>query len=428
LSFDRQNGDAESLQCLEDWVHSPGFDRVRSDFDSHFNQQMECLFALLDRAKVGENEISTLVEWSRDVESLRSITGDSLASLEQTLADVPLLLKIIENTLSTIASSSELTNEVVESIGRLSQDETTIPVLPAHGCSLVESDYVLNTDSPSILESVVGCHSTLGQWDDDTLDALMDAGEQAGVEDECDVAFLAECRDHLSALLQFFIQGWPVDRARLKSQSHDLLGLLEKWPTEASDLLSSRSQMMERLEHIMSVEPTAVTPVLPSGDRNRQVQIVPSRKMREVANWLAIQTCPRSKRYLNDVRSLSTTLGQSLGRDAPRIGKDIVNMLIGIDAITANSDPDSDTETLSGLGDRLRKILVNDFGYRVLGFDDLIGRSIHSLEGKAKLHKTVAVPNHASDEVVGLHTPGYLFEYETGRVDVVKSAEVIVSE
>jgi hypothetical protein len=441
ITLERPDVDVEVTECVEDWLQSPDFNHVRRLFDSQFNDQIACLFSLYDRTiqsnsdsqQDGENV--RWIEWRHAAEVLRAMTGSDQASLEDTFSDVSLLCEFVESTLRHIVSSTELDPEISEALDQLTHNQSTIPVPPTAGCSLVAVDYLLNHDLPIVAEHAEVIHSALGQWDDDALDAVIDQAENAGLEDECDVASLAEWRDSLSTLLQFFIQGWPVERARLKNQSQALFEFLLSWPTAASDFLFGRSEMMERLEQfIMPLEPNAgssATPdddslPTPNDDPSRQVQLVPSRKMRDVGVWLADQTCTRSQRFLHDVRTIATTLGQSLGRDTPRIGKDIVNMLIGIDAVAARKE--SDGQTLHDLGDRLREILVADFGYKILSFDDLIGRSIHSVQGQAKLHNTIPVPNHTSDEIVGLHTPGYVFQYANGRVDVVKPAEVIVAE
>ena len=172
----------------------------------------------------------------------------------------------------------------------------------------------------------------------------------------------------------------------------------------------------------MPVDPTSSSPAT---DAHRQVQVVPARKIKAIGHWLGEQACPRSKRFVHDVRSFGTTLGQSLGRDVPRLSKDLVNILIAIDALSANNSDEA--VTLIELGDKLREVLVSDFGYRVLDFDNLIGSSIDSFVGQVKPYETTADPSHSSGEIVGLRTPGYVFEHENGRLDVVSPAQVIVA-
>lgn len=428
IALERENQHSESTALIEDWLHSPDFNRFRSDFDSHFNDQVDCLFVLAGRVQQGGLcADETLSEWCRAAQSLRQSTGNGTASLQQTMADVGLLGELVETTLQCIAASKELDPEIATALVHLVPSRSIVPVPPSLGSSLIAADYLVSHESPDTIECVQAIHSALGNWDDDALDRIIDAAESAGAADDCDVASLAEMRDALSASLQFFVQGWPVERARLKTPSQSLLGLLNKWPTETREMLPGRCEMSARLEQLCtSIDPGSVATEQRAVDRVHEVQLVPSRKMKDVGAWLKTQHCPRATRFVLDLRNLAVTLGQSLGRDTPRIGKDIVNLLIGIDAMAANID--ADTDTLHELGDRLRAILIDDFDYKVLSFDDLIGRSIHSMSDHARLYKTVTVPNHASDEIIGLHTPGYLIQYPNGRVDVVKPAEVIVSE
>ena len=428
IALERGNAHDEASAVIEDWLHSPDFNRFRSEFDSHFNEQVNCLFSLADRVQQGGSLTEgSLGKWCRAAQQLRKNTGDATASLQQTMADVGLLGELVETTLKFIVGSKETDPEIVQALDHLIPSRSIIPAPPSIGIALTAADYLVRHESADTINCVQTIHSALGNWDDDVLDRTMDAAQDAGVEDDCDIASLAGRRDALSASMQFFMQGWPVERARLTSQSQALLGLLDKWPDETHELLAGRSDMMSQLEQLcMFIEPGSVATESSVVDRTHEVQLVPSRKMKAVGDWLRSQNCPRATRFQLDLRNLAVTLSQSLGRDTPRIGKDIVNLLIGIDAMAANID--ADTDTLHELGDRLRAILIDDFDYKVLNFDDLIGRSIHAMPDQARLYKTVTIPNHASDEIIGLHTPGYLIQYPNGRVDVVKPAEVIVSE
>ena len=87
--------------------------------------------------------------------------------------------------------------------------------------------------------------------------------------------------------------------------------------------------------------------------------------------------------------------------------------------------PVGSTRDLVSLRDRLRRVLVECFPYRILDAATLVGRSFEEFRDRVRIRYTQ--PGGPGGRIIHVARPGYVFEFPDGRSSVIRPAEVDIS-
>lgn len=276
-------------------------------------------------------------------------------------------------------------------------------------------------------------------WDDLVLEDIGDeirceTRNASTLPNEFSTARFIVARDRLLTACRQFTDGWPVEagtmRVALRALSNAVpatfatnspsAGAFEPLVTRLA-AVEARLSVCQRTVAAESPSPMGIgVPRASSAAKNQCIS-----ELLDIFSWMECSEVQIAAAVRTDFSQLIERNREELEPlPRPEVGRDLVSLLVDIDAHLAEQPPS--ILELRQLRDKLRSVLVEWFPYQILDAACLVGRPHDEVRERVRVR--YAALGAANSRITNVHRPGYLFQFADGRVSVIRRAEVDVTE
>ena len=301
-----------------------------------------------------------------------------------------------------------------------------LPVPPAVGRSSMVADYVHRSRDETLYDALGPLVTTLTVWDEQTLERFASPPDTMVAPGKIDIDAVHIGCDDLTELSREFLNGWPVERKRLKQP----LALLQKVFADNQENNDEESKAIGVLLHQaagaleISTKPAGETD---SQDIGSPVPSTCCEPSNITASLEELAACLKSRSVAEPSHCCTTLtdLISSTNYDRENLANEMLDLLVEL-----NKELCESTSNQSGtlaLRNRIHNILVEQLSFRVLGDDDLVGKPIEDVRDWVTIHSSYEFPSLPANYIISVRQPGYLFRLGNGDTSLVRPAEVNVS-